>query len=93
MHAPCHRARASSAGLRTQPTSVALPRACAGERHPVTTHTLPSSHLAGECYHEDHHSHPAKFMRPGTDLPYWYLLRPLFALGVIDARHNNQKVE
>jgi len=39
--------------------------------------------VLGEMDHKDHHIHPNKAHRPGIDLPYWLVLRPLRALGVL----------
>lgn len=41
------------------------------------------SELVGESYHDDHHSYPGKAHRPGLDLPYWLVLKPAEALGLI----------
>lgn len=49
--------------------------------------------FVGECYHEDHHTHPCKFLRPGSDLPYWWLLRPMVKLGLCNTKRNTQKFE
>jgi stearoyl-CoA desaturase (Delta-9 desaturase) len=39
--------------------------------------------LVGEAYHEDHHEFPRRAQRPGLDAPYFFILRPLEALGII----------
>jgi len=41
------------------------------------------SELVGESYHDDHHDFPQKAQRPGLDLPYWLVINPLAALGLI----------
>lgn len=42
-----------------------------------------SAWLLGEHNHRDHHTYPNKAHRPGPDLPYHLVLRPLERLGVI----------
>ena len=42
-----------------------------------------SAYILGEIDHKDHHDHPAKAKRPGPDLPYRLVLRPLARLGVV----------
>mmetsp|Transcript_10076 Transcript_10076/g.20804 ORF Transcript_10076/g.20804 Transcript_10076/m.20804 type:complete len:342 (-) Transcript_10076:46-1071(-) len=39
--------------------------------------------LVGEAYHEDHHEYPRRAHRPGFDVPYSLLLKPLADMGVI----------
>jgi stearoyl-CoA desaturase (Delta-9 desaturase) len=39
--------------------------------------------LVGEAYHDDHHDFPRRAQRPGLDVPYFFVLRPLSKLGVI----------
>lgn len=47
------------------------------------------SELVGESYHSDHHVFPRKAHRPGLDLPFWLIIRPLEATGLVwDARPN-----
>ena len=41
------------------------------------------SELVGESYHDDHHDYPRKAHRPGLDVPYWLMIKPLAALGLI----------
>ena len=53
----------------------------------IRAHMQPSS-LVGEARHEDHHSTPQRALRPGGDPPYWLVLAPLKALGVITNVHD-----
>lgn len=39
--------------------------------------------LVGEAFHHDHHNFPRRAQRPGIDLPYTMILRPLEQLGII----------
>jgi len=39
--------------------------------------------ILGENDHQDHHAHPRKAYRPGPDLPYQLILRPMAFLGAI----------
>lgn len=39
--------------------------------------------LVGEAYHDDHHEYPMRAHRPGYDIPYELVLKPLARLGVI----------
>jgi stearoyl-CoA desaturase (Delta-9 desaturase) len=39
--------------------------------------------LVGEAFHEDHHDFPRRAQRPGIDVPYLFVLRPLERLGII----------
>ena len=39
--------------------------------------------LVGEAFHEDHHEFPRRAHRPGIDVPYLFILRPLEKLGII----------
>jgi len=39
--------------------------------------------LVGESCHKHHHDHLMLAQRPGLDLPYFYFVRPLEALGII----------
>jgi stearoyl-CoA desaturase (Delta-9 desaturase) len=39
--------------------------------------------LVGEAFHEDHHEFPRRAQRPGIDVPYLFVLRPLERLGII----------
>ena len=43
----------------------------------------PSAILLGEHDHLDHHIHPGKAHRPGPDLPYNLVLRPLARMGLV----------
>jgi stearoyl-CoA desaturase (delta-9 desaturase) len=43
----------------------------------------PMAVLYGEAHHEDHHSFPAKAHRPGFDLTWYILLKPMLMLGLI----------
>ncbi len=47
------------------------------------TYKRVSAVLLGEHDHRDHHEFPGKAHRPGPDLPYWLVLRPLERLGVV----------
>merc|ERR1719181_361237 len=49
--------------------------------------------FVGECFHEDHHDHPTKYCRPGNDLAFWLVLRPLVALGVCSTKASRHKVD
>ena len=42
-----------------------------------------AARIVGEYYHDDHHLHPRKAHRPGLDLPYYLMLCPLAAVGMI----------
>ena len=42
----------------------------------------PLANTFGEAYHGWHHKHPLAYKRPGLDLPYWMLIKPMIALGV-----------
>lgn len=42
-----------------------------------------SAIILGESDHRDHHEHPGKARRPGPDLPYHLVLRPMQRLGVV----------
>jgi fatty-acid desaturase len=44
---------------------------------------VPSAIILGEFEHKDHHDHPGKARRPGPDLPYRLILRPMALLGVV----------
>mmetsp|Transcript_22858 Transcript_22858/g.32722 ORF Transcript_22858/g.32722 Transcript_22858/m.32722 type:complete len:317 (-) Transcript_22858:894-1844(-) len=39
--------------------------------------------LVGEAFHDDHHNFPRRAHRPGFDVPYDVVLRPLAKLGII----------
>lgn len=39
--------------------------------------------LVGEAFHKDHHEYPRRAHRPGYDMPYTLILRPLANLGII----------
>lgn len=39
--------------------------------------------LVGEAFHEDHHMYPYRAHRPGFDVPYSLILKPLAELGLI----------
>ena len=39
--------------------------------------------LVGEAYHDDHHAYPKRTHRPGYDMPYTLILRPLHKMGII----------
>ena len=39
--------------------------------------------LVGEAFHDDHHAWPKRAHRPGYDMPYTLILKPLSKLGVI----------
>jgi stearoyl-CoA desaturase (delta-9 desaturase) len=39
--------------------------------------------LVGEAFHLDHHEHPRRAHRPGYDVPYTLVLKPLADLGII----------
>ena len=39
--------------------------------------------LTGESAHDHHHDHSSLARRPGVDLPYHLLVRPLHAAGLI----------
>jgi Fatty-acid desaturase len=47
------------------------------------TYAIPSAIILGESAHKDHHEHPGKARRPGADLPYRLILRPLAHLGAV----------
>lgn len=49
--------------------------------------------FVGECFHEDHHDHPTKYCRPGNDLAFWLVLRPLIAMGVCSAKSSRHTVD
>lgn len=61
------------------------------EYHPPQTHATCKAidsrrilaELVGESYHADHHVHPRRLRRPGVDLPFWLVLKPLLATGLI----------
>ncbi|MGH8584406.1 MAG: fatty acid desaturase [Gammaproteobacteria bacterium] len=44
---------------------------------------VPSAVLLGESEHRDHHEHPARARRPGPDLPYRLVLRPMARVGAV----------
>lgn len=39
--------------------------------------------LVGEAFHDDHHDYPRRAQRPGYDMPYTLILKPLEKLGVV----------
>ena len=43
---------------------------------------VPAS-IVGEGMHEDHHYHPRRAHRPGIDAPWYVMIAPLQALGLI----------
>ncbi len=47
------------------------------------SYRVPSAVLLGESEHRDHHDFPGKARRPGPDLPYRLVLRPMRRLGAI----------
>lgn len=49
--------------------------------------------LVGEAYHEDHHDFPRRAQRPGIDVPYLLILRPLEQLGIIWALQQPLELE
>jgi len=45
--------------------------------------TDPLATLHGEAHHSDHHTHPTKAKRPGIDLGWYVVLRPLMFMGIV----------
>jgi len=43
----------------------------------------PLAMFHGEAFHGDHHMYPMKAQRPGYDLGWYFVLRPLMALGIV----------
>lgn len=49
----------------------------------ATTYRRFTAVILGESDHKDHHEHPGKAKRPGPDLPYRLILRPMARLGAV----------
>lgn len=47
----------------------------------------PLSQIFGEAYHDWHHVNPRAYHRPGLDLPYWLIIKPMLMLGVFTGKN------